>query len=126
MASTPAHAGPFDTECGVSTLGSLALVECANPNDSPGPYAPPPVSVFLVQDHTGVTAELDNGTVIDIDTHADGSIDYALDGDLVSAADVAAELDASLTVAEQAAIGSVLVSASVSDGTDELAGLLAP
>lgn len=124
LVTTPAQAGPNDTACGVSALGSLALVECANPNDSPGPYAPPPVSIFLIQDNTGVTAELDNGTVIDIDTHADGSVDYAVDGADASVLDVADELDALLSVEEQAAMSDVLSFTSVSDGTNELIGLL--
>ena len=124
LVTTPAQADPNDTACGVSALGSLALVECANPNDSPGPYAPPPVSLFIVQDSSGVTAELDDGTVIDIDTHADGSVGYAVNGASASVLDIADELDAQLSVEEQAAMSDVLSFTSVSDGTDELIGLL--
>jgi len=124
LVSATAHASPGDTECGVDTLGSLALVECANPNDSPGPSAPPPVTLFLVQDSAGVSAQLDDGTVIDIDANPDGTVDYAIDGATADVDEVAAELDAQLSDAEQAAMSEVLNATSVSDGTDELVDLL--
>ena len=95
-----------------------------DPNDSPGPSAPPPVTLFLVQDSAGVSAQLDDGTVIDIDANPDGTVDYAIDGATADVDEVAAELDAQLSDAEQAAMSEVLNATSVSDGTDELVDLL--
>jgi len=114
-----------DTECGQITFGSLSLVECANPNDSPGPYTPPPVTLFVVQDSVGVTAELADGTVIDIDPTSSSLFNYKVNGVDSNAADVVDQLDATLTEDEQSAISEALSESSTSDGTDELVDLLA-
>ncbi len=124
--STPAFADSNGhTDCGAVNVGALSLVECANPNDSPGPYAPPPLKLFVVQDNIGVTAELADGTVIDIDPTSAGAFTYTVNGIHRNVADVADTLDAALTVAEQHAISDALHQSSTSDGTDELVDLLA-
>lgn len=113
------------TECGVWDLQDGALVECANPNDSPGPFTPPTFSLLVQQDGTGVTAQLNDGTTIDVDVADDGSHTFSVDGYLTDAADVADTLDEQLTDDEQAAVSEVLSAESETSATDELVDLLA-
>lgn len=125
-ALTVANSAAAETpDCGLYQVGSSALVECANPNDSPGPYTPPTVQFFVQQDAQGVTAELDDGTVIDLDVNASGDIEYAIDGQTTTAAAVSFALDAQLTEDEQAAVSAALEDSSETSASDELLDLLA-
>ncbi|HCH64650.1 MAG: hypothetical protein CL927_02415 [Deltaproteobacteria bacterium] len=121
--SLPAVAND-DVRCGMISHRASALVECLNPHDSPGPYAPPPLSFLIEQDASGVTAVLDNGITVDVDLESDGSLAYAVDGhpsDVTAVEDV---LDANLSVEEQAAVSEALQPASLTTATDELVLIL--
>ena len=113
-----------DVDCGLSSLYSTSLVQCANPHDSPGPYAPPPLSFLIEQDAHGVTALLDDGTTVDVDVASNGAIVFAVNGTPGDIADVEDVLDAHLTADEQAAVSEALQPASLTAATDELVDIL--
>jgi hypothetical protein len=113
-----------DLDCGLSSLRSTSLVQCANPHDSPGPYAPPPLSFLIEQDAHGVTAVLDDGTTVDVDVESNGSVVFAVNGMPGDVADVEDVLDAHLTADEQAAVSAALTPAILTVATDELVDIL--
>ena len=110
--------------CGMVSHRASALVECLNPHDSPGPYAPPPLSFLIEQDASGVTAVLDNGITVDVDLDSDGSLAFAVNGRPSGVTEVEDVLDANLSAAEQAAVSEALQPASLTTATDELVFIL--
>jgi hypothetical protein len=120
----PAAAETPQPPCGAWSFAGTTLVECANPNDSPGPFTPPTL-VSIQQDSAGVTALLDDGTVIDLDQAANGTIIYVVDGNEVDGEFVEDLLATSLTDDERAAVSDVVAAESTSEAADELVILLA-
>ena len=113
-----------DLDCGLRSHATRALVECANPHDSPGPYAPPTVSLFIEQDSVGVTALLDSGTILDVDLNDDGGVHFAVDGAPSTALEVIEIIDENLSVDERVAVSEALQPASISAATDQLVDIL--
>ena len=112
------------TDCGVFTVGDTDLVECANTNDSPGPFTPPVFSLAIQQDESGVTAMLEDGTTIDLDLDENGFLVYALNGTEADAQEVEQVLDDQLSDDEQAAVSEALANESSTHATDELVDML--
>jgi hypothetical protein len=118
-----ASAGTPD-ECGVWNTSQGALVECANPNDSPGPYAPPPSSVLLQQDDTGVTAQLDDGTTVDIDIVEGGAVELAVDGVPSTSTQIRQAFRAQLSDDQLASVSEILNVESENIASDTLVDIL--
>lgn len=118
-----ASAGTPD-ECGVWNTNQGALVECANPNDSPGPYAPPPFSVLVQQDETGITAQLDDGTTVDIDILGDDEVEIAVDGIPSTSTQVQQVFRTQLSVEQLSSVSEILDEESENIASETLVDIL--
>ena len=122
--ATPAWANGVELpECTSVRLLSSTLIECANPNDSPGPFVPTEPLLQVADDKDAATAMLVDGHTVSVDVES-GVTTYSVDGEEASAEDAKAAIDAALTTEEQASVSDVLATECSSPATAELSGLM--
>ncbi len=120
-----AMAGPLtSSQCGLFSLTTGSLIECLNPNDSPGPWSPDTVTMVMSQDTQGVTVEMDDGTTIDIDSSANGGLLFRIDGATSTAQAVVSVLSERLSDDQKNEVADLVANTSETDATDELVVLL--
>ena len=120
-----ATAGPLtSSQCGLFSLTNGSLIECLNPNDSPGPWSPDTVTMVMSQDTQGVTVEMDDGTTIDIDSTANGGLQFRVDGATTTAQAVVSTLNERLSAEQKSEVAELVANTSETDATDELVVLL--